>query len=230
MINPTAINGIGPLRNANPLAAAGPQAGNANGNSVAPLGDGGALSPEAQGQDGDLGQMMQALMQAFGMGQDQQQSPEQRIQQLQQEIAQTEQQLGQAQQAGDQEAVQGLTQKLDALKAELAQLTGQGAARKAVERPLAVGAAVKLLLPVAAEGAVKQAAEAEHLRAAEAVEALPVAVRLLAAAGEHLPVVAGEHLPEAETAEGQRPSTEPAVPTEAVRRVPSDRPIKFPPN
>ena len=126
MINPTAINGIGPLRNANPLAAAGPQAGNANGNSVAPLGDGGALSPEAQGQDGDLGQMMQALMQAFGMGQDQQQSPEQRIQQLQQEIAQTEQQLGQAQQAGDQEAVQGLTQKLDALKAELAQLTGQG--------------------------------------------------------------------------------------------------------
>ena len=126
MINPTAINGIGPLRNANPLAAVGPQAGNPNGNAVAPLGDGGALSPEAQGQDGDLGQMMQALMQAFGMGQDQQQSPEQRIQQLQQEIAQTEQQLGQAQQSGDQEAVQGLTQKLDALKAELAQLTGQG--------------------------------------------------------------------------------------------------------
>ncbi|MCA9777523.1 MAG: glucosaminidase domain-containing protein [Candidatus Eremiobacteraeota bacterium] len=139
MINPTAINGIGPLRNANPLAAANPLAGNANGNAVSPLGDGSAISPEAQGQDGDLGQMMQALMQAFGMGQDQQQSPEQRIQQLQQEIAQTEQQLGQAQQSGDQEAVQGLTQKLDALKAELAQLTGQGAGQEGGGAPAGGG-------------------------------------------------------------------------------------------
>lgn len=85
----------------------------------------------------------------------------------------------------------------------------------------------KLPLPVAAEVAVKLAAEAEHLRAVEVVEPLPVAVRLLAAAGEHLPVVAAA---EAETAEGQPPSTEPAVPTEAVRPVPSDRLIKYPPN
>ncbi|MFA7481746.1 MAG: hypothetical protein WC314_14660 [Vulcanimicrobiota bacterium] len=125
MINPTSFQGIGPLRSAGPLAGANPLA-NGAANPTLPLGDGGALSPEAQGQDGDLGQMMQALMQAFGMGQDQQPTPEQRIEQLKQEIAQTEQQLAQAQQAGDQESVQGLTQKLEALKAELAQLTGQG--------------------------------------------------------------------------------------------------------
>ena len=131
MINPAAINGISPLRNANPLGAANSLNSNSNGNPLAPPGDGSQVSPEAQGQDGDLAQMMQQLMEAFGMGQDQQQSPEQKIEQLQREIAQTEQQLAQAQQAGDQEAIPPLTQKLESLKAELAQLTGQGGGQEA---------------------------------------------------------------------------------------------------
>lgn len=81
---------------------------------------------------------------------------------------------------------------------------------------------MKLLLPVAVE--------AEHLRAVEAGEPLPAVVRLLEAAVEHPPVAVEARLPEAETAEGQPPSTEPAAPTEAMMRVLSDRPIKFPPN
>lgn len=121
MISPLSQTGINPLRQAQSPSLLGPQAPGA----VSPLGDLSSLSPESQGQDGDISQMMQALMQAFG-GQQQQQTPEQRIQQLQQEIAVTEQQLGQAQQSGDEQQVQQLSQKLEALKAELAQLTGQG--------------------------------------------------------------------------------------------------------
>jgi hypothetical protein len=124
MINPAAINGISPLRNASPLGATNPLNGNSN--APAAPGDGSQISPEAQGQDGDLSQMLQQMMEAFGMGQEQQQSPEQKIEQLQREIAQTEQQLAQAQQSGDEEAIPPLTQKLEGLKAELAQLTGQG--------------------------------------------------------------------------------------------------------
>jgi hypothetical protein len=129
MINPAAFSGINPIRNANPLGAANSLNGNTNGNALAPVGDGSQISPEAQGQDGDLSQMMQQMMEAFGMGQEQQ-SPEQKIEQLKKEIAQTEQQLGQAQQNGDEEAIPPLTQKLEGLKAELAQLTGQGAGQE----------------------------------------------------------------------------------------------------
>jgi hypothetical protein len=127
MISPLSQNSFNQLQ---PQALSSqPTLGGQNPGGLAPLGDLSALSPEAQnGQNGDMTQMMEAMMNAFGMGQQQEQTPEQRIAQLQQEIQQTEQQLGQAEQAGDQQAVQGLTQKLDALKAELAQLTGQGGA------------------------------------------------------------------------------------------------------
>ena len=127
MINPTSVNGINPLRNANSFGTSNPLNGNANGNALAGPQDAAGLSPEAGAQDGDLSQMLQSMMEAFGMGGNQeQQSPEQRIEQLRQEIAQTEQQLAQAQSSGDEEAVQGLTQKLQTLQAELAQLTGGG--------------------------------------------------------------------------------------------------------
>ena len=85
------------------------------------------------------------------------------------------------------------------------------------ERPQAVEAVVKLL-PQVVGAALPEVAVALPLEAAVALP-LEAAARLLEAAGEAL-------LPEVETAEGQRPSTEPAVPTEAARRAPSDRPIK----
>lgn len=119
MINPLSQTGINPLRQAQSPSLLGQQQ---NPGAVSPLGDLTSLSPESNGQEGDMAQMLQALMQAFG--QQQQQTPEQRIQQLQQEIKVTEGQLAQAQQGGDQEQIQALTQKLEALKAELAQLMG----------------------------------------------------------------------------------------------------------
>ena len=127
MINPNSFTGINPLQNQGfvPQLGGANLANGAGSNPLAPVGDSSGLSPEASGGEGDMAQMMQALMQAFGMGQQQEQTPEQRIAQLQQEIAVTEQQLSQAQQAGDEQSVQGLSQKLETLKAELAQLTGQ---------------------------------------------------------------------------------------------------------
>jgi len=112
--NPFQLSGLSPIGSSPNPAASG----------TGPVGDLSSLSPEAGQGEGDIQQLLQAMQQMFGVGQEQQ-SPEQRIAQLQQEIAQTEQQLGQAQQAGDQQAVQGLTEKLEVLKAELAELLGQ---------------------------------------------------------------------------------------------------------
>ena len=73
MISPLSQTGINPLRQAQSPSLLGPQGSQTPG-AVSPLGDLSSLSPESQGQDGDISQMMQALMQAFG-GQQQQQTP-----------------------------------------------------------------------------------------------------------------------------------------------------------
>jgi hypothetical protein len=124
VLSPIGQNSINPIQRQGLSGSGLGSASSPQAQGAGPLGDLSSLSPEAGQGDGDVQQLLQAMQQMFGMGQEQQ-SPEQRIAQLQQEIAQTEQQLGQAQQAGDPEAVQGLTEKLEALKAELAELVGQ---------------------------------------------------------------------------------------------------------
>lgn len=85
------------------------------------LGDMTNFSPEMSlgGQDGSAA-LLQGLAGAFGA---EQQDP---VALLQQEIALTQQQLQMAQNSGDQQAVSVLTQKLEQLQTQLAQLLGQG--------------------------------------------------------------------------------------------------------
>lgn len=82
--------------------------------------DASGLSAEAMGPEAQIGGLLSALSQAF------QPAMVDPVTMLTQQIAQTEQQLAMAEQSGDQEMVASLTQQLQELMAQLAQLTGQG--------------------------------------------------------------------------------------------------------
>lgn len=104
-------------------------------------GDLAALSPEALEAEGDMPEFLQALLEMLG-GQQQQQSP---IEKLQQEIERVQNELQQARRSGDEDSAGALSQELDGLMQQLSQLLGQSGQSSPAAAPSGSGAA-----PVAA--------------------------------------------------------------------------------
>jgi len=92
--------------------------------------DGGIVSSEATDPDADIGEMSNALNEAYEGEEspetDEAQEKAKKIAQLEEQIAAVQEDLTKAEQAGDQEGVASYGQELQELKAQLAQLTGEG--------------------------------------------------------------------------------------------------------